>query len=149
VSHMPDFATQCATHSENVVRIYFSVHRLFSSKNSKMTTFPVYFEIVMPIDGDPDGKILRSSRLESIGSLSDRFKAVHSRSIYPRLLECKRLERCANTNTICTMYSDSCIVIHVPWLSHTLMTLRVSAVRWRHRHLVFNQVGVGRGFFPL
>ncbi len=63
----------------------------FFPKNSKITTFPVYFEIVIPIDEDPDGKILSSSRLELIGSRSDRFKAVHSRSISPRVLEYKWL----------------------------------------------------------
>ena len=44
-------------------------------KNFKINTFPIYFEIVIPIDGDSDGTILSSSRLKSIGSRSDRFKA--------------------------------------------------------------------------
>jgi hypothetical protein len=61
----------------------------FFSKNSKIIIFPVYFELVIPILEDPDGKILSSSRLESIGSRSNRFKTVHSRSISPRVLKYK------------------------------------------------------------
>ncbi len=63
----------------------------FLSKISKTTTFLVYFELVIPILGDPDSKILSSSRLESVGSRSDHFKAVHSRSISLRVLEYKWL----------------------------------------------------------
>jgi len=69
----------------------FSNVNYFFPKNSKITIFAVYFEIVIPIDGDPDGKILSSSRLESIGFRSNHFKAIHSRSISPCVLEYKWL----------------------------------------------------------
>ncbi len=41
----------------------------------------------MPILGAPDGRILKYSRLKSTESRSDRYKAVHSRSISPRAFE--------------------------------------------------------------
>jgi hypothetical protein len=54
------FATY-ATHSENVVRTYFSTRlRFFFSKNSGITTFSIQFELVTPILGD----LASSSRLD-------------------------------------------------------------------------------------
>ena len=70
------------THSENVVRIYFSRHRLlFPKKFQKTTAFSVYFELVILILEDLDGMILNFSRLDSVVSRSDHFETVYSRSI--------------------------------------------------------------------
>jgi hypothetical protein len=54
------FSATHATHSENVVRIYFSAHQSFFSKNSKNYYCFSWILITKPIMGDPDGKIYPS-----------------------------------------------------------------------------------------
>ena len=77
--------TTYPAHSRNMVRIYLSTHRFFS-KNSKITISFSSILIMRSIIGYPEDKILRSSRLELIGSWSDRLKGIQSRPISPSVL---------------------------------------------------------------